>query len=341
MMKLNKIMIKIGMGLTGVPSRDIPYLQDVMEKYKEHKYSEEILDACASLIFDVLPKDKQRKLEEVCSKRNLGIEEGLEKVKVALLLRQMGKAKEILEDLIYKIENLVCYEEMENIEYHSFNEPMEVAIYKNIYKPKKQIEAVGENFAKVYFIYADILASYEENEAARKFYKKALFWNPVDADIILANAETYRTNDNLKDLYEITKKAFKVSYKQEQLAKCYTNFGDYFQLEELWETAKGCYVLALQAYNNKEANEGLKKVNRITNDSIKEPSISMLKANSKRYDLPLGANEDIIKIAFRYGKQFIEKKEFGLARYFLKISYDLTKNEKLKLLLEQMPEDMI
>ena len=339
MMKLDKIMIKIGMGLTGIPSRDIPYLQDVMEKYKEHKYSEEILEACASLIFEVLPEDKQRKLEEVCNKRRLGVEAGLEKVKVTLLLGEFEEVKELLEGLIDKIEKATCYEESENIEYHSFNEPMEVAIYKNIYKPKKQVDDVGENFAKVYFIYADILASSGKKEAARKLYKKALFWNPVDADVILAEAETYRTKCDLKKFYETTKKAFKVSYKQEQLAKCYTNFGDYFQLEKLWETAKGCYVLALQAYNNKAANKGLKKINRITNDSIKEPTISMLRADSKRYELPLGANEDIIKIAFRYGKQFMEKKEFGLARYFLEISYELTKNEKLKLLLEEMSDD--
>lgn len=341
MMKLNKIMMKIGMGLTGKPSRDIPYLQDVMEKYKEHKYSEEILDACASLIFEFLPEDKQRKFEEVCSKRGFGIEEGLEKVKATLFLGQMEEAKVLLEGLINKIEDSDCYEERENIEYYSFNEPMEVAIYKNIYKPKKQVEDVGENFAKVYFIYADILANTGKKEAARKLYKKALFWNPVDAELILAYAETYRTNCDLKDLYEITKKAFKVAYKQEQLAKCYTNFGDYFQSEELWETAKGCYVLALQAYNNKAASKGVKKIDRITNDCVKEPNLSRLRADYKRYGLPLGANEDVIKIAFRYGKQFMEEKEFGLARYFLKIAYDLTKNEKLMFLLKQMPEDIM
>ena len=338
-MKLNRIMVQIGMGLTGDSSQDIVYLQNVMKKYKNHKYKEEIFDTCTSLIFEILPKDKQKKIEDFFCRKNFGVEGSLEEVKAALFLGRVKEAKGILERTIDKIEDSTIYEGNECKEYYSFNEPMEVAIYKNIYKPKKQIEDVGENFAKVYFIYAKLLKKYEKIEKVREGYKKALVWNPVDVNIILAYAETYRTNDDLKNFYEITKEAFKVAYKQEQLAKCYTNFGDYFLFENNFETAKGCYLLALQAYNNKDASKGIAKIDRLTNDSIKDPDFSMLKLNFNINDLSLGANEDIIKIAFRYGKQFIGKKEFGLARYFLKISYDLTKNEKLKRLLEEIPNE--
>ncbi len=58
-MDFEKIMREITSGLTGDSGKDIKYLMDQMEKYKEHEMGKEIIRACGRLLYQCVPEDKK------------------------------------------------------------------------------------------------------------------------------------------------------------------------------------------------------------------------------------------------------------------------------------------
>ncbi len=63
--EFDKIMSEINSGLTGEPEKDLAFLNDQTNKYKDHKYGKEILRACGRLMYDVMPDDVRKKLEKL------------------------------------------------------------------------------------------------------------------------------------------------------------------------------------------------------------------------------------------------------------------------------------
>ena len=62
-MDLEKILKEITSGLTGDNTKDMQYLKEQSEKYKEHEYAKEILRACGRLMYELIPSDKKKELE--------------------------------------------------------------------------------------------------------------------------------------------------------------------------------------------------------------------------------------------------------------------------------------
>ena len=54
------IMKEITRGLSGDSKKDVDYLQEQMEKYKDHEYGKEIIRAYGRLIYEVIPDEKRR-----------------------------------------------------------------------------------------------------------------------------------------------------------------------------------------------------------------------------------------------------------------------------------------
>ena len=63
-MDYQEIMRDIASGLTGENEKDIQYLMEQMEKYKDHELGKEIIRACGRLISGMLPEDKADELTE-------------------------------------------------------------------------------------------------------------------------------------------------------------------------------------------------------------------------------------------------------------------------------------
>ena len=61
-MTYEQIIKKITKGLTGNTSKDIKYLQEQMEYYKDHSMSQEILRACGRIMYDLFPEDKKSEI---------------------------------------------------------------------------------------------------------------------------------------------------------------------------------------------------------------------------------------------------------------------------------------
>ena len=88
----DSIMKEITAGLTGDPSKDMPYLQAKCAEYKEHEFGKEIIRACGRLMYDMIPDDKKEELKKVMQKDSLGIESALKEIKTNISEKNLEKA---------------------------------------------------------------------------------------------------------------------------------------------------------------------------------------------------------------------------------------------------------
>ena len=51
----------------------------------------------------------------------------------------------------------------------------------------------------------------------------------------------------------------------------------------------------------------------------------------------MGPDNDVLGLAFAYGKHFLDHKQYQPARYFLEILHDLTHDDEIADMLEAIP----
>ena len=77
----HSIMQEITSGLSGDAEKDLVYLQEKCEEYKDHELGKEIVRACGRLIYDRLPEEKKEDCATAVQKDEFTTKVILEEVK--------------------------------------------------------------------------------------------------------------------------------------------------------------------------------------------------------------------------------------------------------------------
>lgn len=341
-MDFDQIMKEITSGLTGDNKADMAYLQEQMEKYKDHEMGKEIIRACGRIMYQLMPEEAKAELAKAMQKDELGADATLEEVRFNIYQKNYDKAEAIMSALVKKVDDLAEAGMFQNdavSEYYTFNEIFEEILFQEIHKPTRDIRRSDIPYAEVYLQYGSLLVDLKQIEKANEILKKAVRWNPTNAKISFEYAETFKILGNLEQFFEVTKAIFKYAFKPADVARCYRNLAYYFVEKELWSAAIACNLMSLQYEpDSKNAQSELYYIQQKTNGSIKEPTLTELKAIAQEYGFPVGADRDVLGLAYAYGKHFFEAKQFDGARYFLSILYELTDDEEIKKMIDQIPE---
>lgn len=336
--KYDEIMRQITADLTGDPDKDLPYLKAQMEMYKDHELGTEIVRACGRLIFEALPKDTKKELNQSFSNYMTGIDSTLEEVKFNIYKNDPGKALNLMEGLMEKVEALPMFRDDEVSTYFTFEEPFEEILYTITRKPEKTVRQASIPFAEIYFLYGNILFEVGRYEDARAALEKAMRWNPMSARIAFEHAETYKIIGDIDKTEQLTKEIFKIAFKPALLARCYRNLGYIFIEKQKLREAIACYYLSLQYEpDSKQAQSELYYINQQYGVDIDPPTMQGMKDTAKAAQFPLGPDEDILGIAYTLGKQCLDEKKYDLAEYLLQILYDLTDDPDIGKLIELIP----
>ena len=106
---------------------------------------------------------------------------------------------------------------------------------------------------------------------------------------------------------------------------------------KLYPEAVACYIMGDQfAKNMKQTQDELGYIQQVTGKSF-NPSMKDFEEYSKQYGFPLGADNEVVELAYNYGKRFLEEKEYEGAKYCLGIAYELTDDEGIKEMLATIP----
>jgi tetratricopeptide (TPR) repeat protein len=335
----DSIMREITAGMSGDAKTDIAYLMDQTEKYKNHEMGKEIIRACGRLMYELVSDDNKEALAKLFDNESAGIDAALEEVRFNIYKKAFDKALQIMEALVTKVEDLHAFEDDQVSEYHLFDEFFEEVLYQYRAEPEKDIRQAQIPYTEIYLLYGSLLVELKRIPDAREALKKGLRWNPVSFRITSEYIETYKMTGDLDPFFDLTKDAFKIAFRSADVARCYRNLGFYFVEKKLWSEAIACYLLSLQyERESTQAQSELYYINSVTDGKIPEPSIDQLKAYSEKYGFPLGADDDVLGLSVSYGRHCLEQNNPDAARYFLAIAYDLTDDEEIEKMIENLPQ---
>jgi tetratricopeptide (TPR) repeat protein len=222
-------------------------------------------------------------------------------------------------------------------EYYCFTELFQEILQHQLSGSEKTFRNATMPFARVFSRYGVVLVDLRRYEEAGSALEKSLRWNPVDADIMFEYAETFKLRGNMERFYELTREAFRIAYRPASLARCYRNLGYYFTEKRLWNVAASCILMSLQyAPDDKNAVSELFYIEHMAGKAADQVNFEDFKRFSEQYDLPIGADDVILDLAAQFGKHFLNEGNNDLAAYFLTIFYDLTDDEQVKTILEQI-----
>lgn len=337
-MTFDEIMMEITSGLTGDREHDLPYLQEQCEKYKEHDLAQEILRACGRLIYKYVTNEQRAELDRIVENQGLGHEAILEEVRFKAYQKKYDEAIVLIEGLIAKIELPGFFTDDTVSEYHTFHEFFEEALYKYYTKPTRTIRHATFPFDVIYLQYGSLLVDVHRFEDAKAALEKALRWNPASADIAFEHAETYKLLGDMDGFLHHTIKIFRYAFRPQQVARCYRNLGYYFAEKTLWKEAVACYSLSL--HFEKDSKNAMSELYYIHENAgnVDRASMEEIRALAQEYGFPVGAHEDVVGMAFAYGKHFLEQGDSDAARYCLIIAFDLTQDEAIRNMIDSLPE---
>jgi len=336
-MTFDKIMTKITSGLKNDTKEDIKYLIDQMDEYKDNKYSKEIHRAIGRIIYEICPDDMRNVFDKELNNYNLGIEKILEEADFQMYKKDFVKALQIMESLINNIEERNWYQDDEESEYHCFNNILEEILYKELFKPKKDIRQIPENYTDSYFKYGVILFELENYNKSKEILEKAIKYNPVDVKILFELSEIYKMNKNWEEYLKINNKCLEYSYSSKDIARCYRNIGFYFIEQNDFEMAINLFYISLDYdQESKVVQSELLYISEKTGEKIKKPKSEEILKLLKSKKIQIGANNLVISIAHYFAKEALKNKNLYIARYFTEIVYDLTEDEDFKKTLEDI-----
>lgn len=334
------IMTKITSGLTGSNREDMAYLKERAEAYKEHPLASEIIRACWRLMYEMLPDDKKEEFAKAIGNDSAGIMSVLDEIRYTAYKNDFGKALSLMESLVKKLDEMNTYADDAVSEYHTFSEPFEEMLYRHRSHPAKALRKALLPYSDIYALHGNILFELKRYDEARRALKKAIRWNPVSAPIAFEHAETYKMTGDMDTYLSLTKDVMGLVFRPKDLARCYRNLGYCFVEKQLFDVAVSCLLLSLQYDKDSPvAQSELYYIQSKVGGEPILPSDKQLDEYAVQYEFPLGASQDVLSLAYAYGKHFLDDKAYDGARYFLEIVYGLTSDGEIRELLDQIPQE--
>ena len=338
-MSFDEIIRKITAGLTGEWEHDGKYLQEQMDLYKEHDLAKEILRACGRMLYDVMPDDLKKEIKDASQKEQFGYQQIMEEVRFNIYKKNYSKALKLIEGLVGNLEEARPYANDSVSEYFTFDEYFEEILYDFRNNPERELRRAQLPFSEIYFYYGNILFELKQYEEAKSALDKALRWNPMNANIAYERTELEKQTGNLEEFFTRTKAIMRNAYKSVDVARGYRNIAYYLVEKKEWAAAKTCLMLSLQYdKNNQSAHSELYYIDAKTRRHIEPLNQDAMYAFFKENDIQLGPDDDVLGLAYNYGKHFLDEKGYDAAEYFLNIVYDLTDDTEIKTMIEEVKQ---
>lgn len=222
-------------------------------------------------------------------------------------------------------------------EYYNFSEPMEEVIYREFYKPTKELKYADFPFADIYTLHGDILFETGKFTDSAKFYRKAVKWNPIAMKYTYRYMEAEKKSGSIDKYGLIALHAFSNVFKTSDLLQCYMNLAYYFTEKQWYSEAAGCYVLILRYDPEyKPASASLTVLQQLLGDEFYMPTLLDVRKYAHDIGFPLGVNKQTLNSAYAYALDDLREKNMESALYFLDIVYDLTQNDEVMTLLDSI-----
>ena len=320
-MTFEEIMEQIKKGLTSDKERDFSYLREQIKKYEHSEYSKAISRECSKMMYEMLPKEALEIFESTMRKNLEAVYGELQKADQLLKAKEYEKALEITAELVKKADDLPMFRDDTQTAYYSFWELFEEILYKQIYKPTKEIKRADYPFSTIYYLHGCALHGLERYEEEEKYLEAARKWNPINSKIVLQYTENLKERGKLEELFVITKDLLMYTFHKDDLARCYRNLGYYFFENEKYKEAVAAYILSLKYDNDSEdAISDLYHIRTEAGIAAEDLKDEDILAIAKEYVFIPGVSKEVLQMAYGIGNRSLENGQKVAAKYFLGIA---------------------
>ena len=250
----------------------------------------------------------KKQFDELLAQDEKHIKATMEEAHLAMFKKDYQKAIELMRPLAKAADENEDYRNGAHYEYYDFRELMEELLYRQIHRPKGELRRAGFPFTNIYLGYGSMLIDVGRLKEANEVLGKALRWNPVNMIVRSAYMETLKRLGQMEEYGWMCVESFQYAFRKADLARCYRNMGYYLAEKELYREALGVFLLSRQFDpENKNTSSEMEYIHNKAGD-IAEPTLEELKEYGAEYGFPIGADEEVLGIAFAYGKHFAQNR---------------------------------
>lgn len=335
-----EIISEVKAGLTGNFEQDVAYLNSQLIKYRNSENAQEIIMEIAKILNDIIPQDKIDEAKEqifVNDKRFDAIfheaNELVAKNKDIQGAYEMMKPVAEKIDKYFEIDDDIYAEE----QYFSFRVPLEEILYNSLwtFKPTKNVKKAPYDFSTILTFYGFLLVELKKYDEAITTLKKAIHYNPFNANAFFELCEVFKVTKDVDRIPELTRYTLKICLDRPSIARCYCNMGFYCIEKEDYQSAMCFYQQSLGFQPNESIKGEIAYIAHKSNLRMKPMNSKEVEETFERYNIDYGPNQDVVKILDGIGKYTLEKGDKEQARFYLRVLYNLTRNEQVRLLLNQ------
>ena len=333
------IMNIIHNGMVNEPDKDMAFLRRKMEQYKTHPLGREIIKECARMLYELLPEDQRDELSSALAEDTNTIKDRLNQIRKLVGNGKLDEAKQLMDQLASEADLSPMFREDAVSKYFCFSEWFEECLYRHLYKPEKEVRRAQYPYDEIYLLQGILAVEMKDLETARTALEKAKQWAPMNTRVAFEYAETFKMEGDMKRFFEESKKIQKFAIHSKDVARFLRNACFYFGEIGQYEDAMVCVVRsAIYDRESKMAENELVWLHEKHGVDIPKLDAKACRKFADRYGFPLGADNDLLRLLYAYGKHFMDEKETDGARYCLGLLYELTEDDEIKGMIDSLPK---
>lgn len=311
-------------------------LREAAEKFAAEKNYEGV-QAAGELILENMPEAQRDELKRLTYIDGVRLDVMQKNIVELINKKKFVDAKNLAERLYKKI--ILEYSESDNNKFVSFRNPFEDNLSQLLFKSDKTLMRTPFDFAEMLTTYAYLIVETGSPLDAIPVLEKAIEYNPVDCGPKFELAEVFKLLKNKKRVIEITRDTLKVASSPIAIARCYANIGYTLTDYREFEDAACFYVASVMFAPNPAIPNELQHLADLKGSPIVRPSQEKIIETMKNYDIEFGPSRDVIALSAQLSAKFLQEKDIPNALNAMKITYNLTLDEKVKELILKLDKN--
>lgn len=335
-MSYDEIIKELRSKLGDSPKENDTMLRAEAEKFAQEK-NQDGLRATAELLLENMPDSEKEEIKRITHLDGVRLDRMHAHIVELINKHSSIEAKPIAERLYKKI--MVEFKETDKVKFMSMRNPFEDNLCQILFKQEKTLNRAPFDFSTYLTTYAYILTETGSPFDAIPILKQAIEFNPVDCGPRFELAEVYKLLQNRKRLLETTRDTINVVSSPSALARCYANVGYALTDSQDYDDAAAFYTASAMLYPHRAIPIEMRNLAQIKGTPLKTYNHEQLKAVFEKYDMPMGFNREVIRVASELSAYYLTKDDIPNALNALKITYCMTQDEQVKnLILKYEPE---
>ena len=284
MNEYEKIINEINSGLTGDVEKDHSYLLEQTEKYKQHPMSHEILKEIGRKLYEILPAEGKKELEEAINVDFKALNKKIDEANTYVMQRNYEPAKKLLNEYLEGALNI--YKEDQITRYFTFKDIIEFYCSKEKLNIQKKAVWVDLRTDDAYKLLAYIASEEKNFSQAIEYLERGLYFNPMNLGLRFEFAESYKMQNNIEKMYEAINNIYDYIYDPSMLSRYYRLLGYYFIEKQNYDVAYSLYAISVYYENSEMAHHEINYIKQQTGNPNFEKTTAEIINLLKQQNIP-------------------------------------------------------